>query len=368
MLIIRKLIIKEWYKSFAASSIILFILISIANLISGLLRSNVTAPEVLGNYLVELPTVINRIFPIGCLMGTVFCVNKLKNRNELTAIFATGFSRRSFITTVVQASAIIAILQILVAGYLQPFTKKHHDVLIADGESKFRNLESKGLMASTVKSGKIWYKSRNYYFSFSAFDRANKTLHDVTIYFFDDDYKLQQKVVAQKAEHLIDNSWIFQEGYQYSFLSLPQFPHAAKFTDISIILNELPEDFGKIESDINVLYVPELWDYIVKLDKTGINTSEYSVHFWSFFSNALICIIFSLVAATSIFNPNRRSSSFGKSIGIVFVFVVIYWLISSYAFELGKNASLNPFIACFGVSVLFGLYLGHYYYLHRHLR
>ncbi len=368
MSIFRKLIISEWVKSFLAAFIILILLISIANLINGLLRANVSTLDVLSNFIIDFPATLLRAIPISCLMASLFGLNRLINRNELTALFASGFSHINFLSTIAIVSSIVGLFMFVVGAYIQPFAKNYRDIFIDNSASKFKNLKRHGLRYSTLKTGKIWYKSKDYYFSFTAYDKANKVLVDVDLYFYDLDYKLRQKVTATRAEHMIDNSWVFHDGTSYLSLSDNNFPKSTKFDNFAVILNEIPADFDKIEADTSLLLFGSLWSYIVKLSKSGINTSRYEVQFWSKISDSLICILFALGASIAIFNPNRRSSSFGKTLVVVFVFVIFYWLINSYLVELGNNSKLAPFISCF--TIPFFLILVQVYVLsrNRHIR
>lgn len=368
MLIFKKLVTKEWYKFFISSAFILFLLITVANLISGFLRKNVTAMEVIINHLLELPTSINRIFPISCLIASLFCINKLKNRNELTAIFALGYSRKNFIVDVLQAASVIALLQFISASYFSPFMKKQRHMLIRNSEHKFRNLRSKGLKSSTIGSGKIWYKSSNYYFAFSTFDKKRNILSDVSLIYLDENYLIKERVTAELVQRDDQSGlWLFKNGTHYTDLNTKIFPAIEKFDKRTFEINEKPEDFRQIEADITILDIKELYYYIKKLTNAGINTSEYQVMFLNKFSMSLICIIFALMATVAIFNPNRRSSSFGRSLGFVFIFTILYWLIQSYFLELGISSKIPPVIACFGVPLLFSLYLGIYFFKNRKL-
>ena len=178
---LRSLIIKEWFKFFLGAFLGLLLLITVAELITGFLRQNVTPLEVILNHLLEIPDKFKLIMPVSCLMASLFSINKLRNRNELTAIFAAGYSRKKFFNDIASAAIFVAAFQFSVSGFIEPYAISKKDFLIEDGQSKFKNLRSKGLMASTIGSGKMWFKSNDYFFSFSTFDDKKNTLSDVSI-------------------------------------------------------------------------------------------------------------------------------------------------------------------------------------------
>lgn len=366
---LKKLILKEWFRFFISSVAVLFLLLTVANLISGFLRGNVTPTEVILNYIIEIPGFLLKIFPISCLTASLFSINKLKNRNELTSIFASGFSTKKYFITLIQASAVIAILQLFVGGFVQPMTRSMRDSLIENSDNKFRNLKAKGLRTSTIGTGKIWFKSGNYFFSSSSFDKVKGALNNVTLYFFNDEFKLLEKIKAPTLEYSEGNTWkainptIFKNAD-----AKEKFPHIEKKDVFLITLKEDLTDFKKIESDITTLGLFNLYMYISRLNQSGINTNEYLVMFLDKISSSLICIILSLVAAVAIYSPNRRTSSFGKNIGIVFFLTLIYWLTYDYSLELGRSSKLNPYIACFILPVIFMSYLIYQFQTNRKLK
>ncbi|MCO4793800.1 MAG: LptF/LptG family permease [Bacteriovoracaceae bacterium] len=367
MNLLKRFIFKEWFKVFGASSLLLFLLLTVANLISGFLRGNVSASDILMNHLLEMPGSLNRIFPISCLVASLFSINKLKNRNELTAIFASGFSRQSFILIIVQASMVIGIFQFFVTGFLDPYAKLNKNNLIKDSEAKFRNLKSRGLKASTIGSGRLWYKSDNYYFSFAKYDKLNNTLHDVNLYYITPSYRLQKKVSVDILYYKKDK-WIADKGVEVDKLDLGQFPKFSEIEQSPVLISETPKDFLQIEADITTLNIIGLYSYIAKLKKSGININEYLVLFYQKFSTSIICIIFSLVSSIAIFNPNRRGSSFGRSVVFVFIFTLMYWLIQSYFIEMGKSSKIPALVSTFSVPVVFSMFLSFFFYKNRSLQ
>src|SRR6476660_6406059 len=91
MLILSKLIVKEWFKSLIGAVTVLFLLISTADLINGFLQGK-EATRVLLEYILKMPDLMGKMFPICCLVATLFSFNKLKAHSELIAVLAAGYS------------------------------------------------------------------------------------------------------------------------------------------------------------------------------------------------------------------------------------------------------------------------------------
>lgn len=363
---IKNLILKEWFKYFVYSLIVLIAIVSISDIVSGLMRGSVSSSEVIYKYFLELPMYVSKILPISCLVASLFSINKLKNTNELTAIFSLGFSRKKIILYFFQASIVISVLQFINSSFIQP-TVLQKKSLISKYGTKFTNLKSKGLRSSTIGSGKIWFKSPEYYFSFSSYNKFENILNSLTIFYFDENAKISKIINSEKATHIQQNQWQLLTGTVTDQLSNDKFPQKEEFDSMNIVLNESPEDFKNIESDITTLTITKLYEYISGLDSAGISTGEYRVLFLEKFSTSIICIIFSLLAAIGVFNPNRRSSSFGRNVAFVFIFTLIYWLVESFFLEQGKSAKIDPYLASFGVPFIFSLFLIFHFYKNRKL-
>jgi lipopolysaccharide export system permease protein len=347
---------KSWFMSFIGSFILLLILLTIANLISGFLRMNVTALEVMFNHLLELPAYLKLIAPVSCLAASLFSINKLKSTNELTAIFASGYKRSRFYLDITLCSLTVAIILLLFNFFVQPFAKAQRHKLIENSENKFKNLKSKGLMSSTIGSGRMWFKSENYMFSFSTFDKKKLQLHDIAIYYYNQSHHISDIIYSPRVSY-INNTWLATNIKKYQNLDLENFPTITVGSNESVPIKQTPNDFKQLESDITTLNVFKLWKYITKLKGNGINVNEYLVLFLENFTSSFICIIFSFFSSFGALRPNRRGSSFGKNIGFVLVFVIFYWLVNSYLIELGKSSKINPFIATMTIPIIFTLYI-----------
>ncbi len=375
MTIIKTLILKEWYKSFSISAVIFYLLLTISNLIAGLLRSSVNSRDVILNHLVETPVYSKLILPISCLIASLFAINKLKNRNELTAILASGYSRKKLIFNIATAASLVFIIQFLALSYIAPFLKSKRHYLIKNSGAKFRNLKSKGLKSSTIGTGHIWYKNNKYFFSFEAYSKIDNSLSNVTAYIYNgfldkDDILIEKIIRSPKAIFNPERGWIMKDAKIIKNLNSDGFPQIEYSRDkISILpISEKPKDFKQIEADITTLNIVRLFSYIKKLSQNGINVNEYMVLFLEKISIPFTCIIFALLSSISLFYPNRRDAPFAKNFALIFIFTISYWLVDSYFIQLGINSKLNPFIACFGIPIIFSLFLTMVFYKNQRLQ
>lgn len=368
MSILKRFILLEWFKAFFTATVGLFVIMSVADLITGFLRSNVSAVEVLFNFVFNVPHFLSRTLPIGCLMATLFSLNKLKSHSELIAILASGFSAKVIITLIFLASLSVSIGQFYLLGYIVPTSKiwrhTYGDKML---KGKFRESKEKGLKTSSLATGLIWYKSQNYYVSFSAFNKKTFEIINPTLYFFNPHYKGEMIYKAPIMTYMGQNQWMMKNALEFNSLDQLNHPTFQKHTDKTITLEEEAQDFDQIESDIETLNVVSLSRFIAQIKNSGINIREYEVLFYEMFSMSLICLVFGLFPASSVFEPNRRNSSFGKSVIFTLVFTVSYFVIYSAAVALGTTNILPVGVAVFLIPILTLLYNQFIFIKHRKL-
>jgi lipopolysaccharide export system permease protein len=353
MTILQRYIAKIWLTNLIGSVSVLYLIFTIATLVSGFMRTSVTPMQVMLNHFLETPDALKKIFPIACLVSSLFCIDRLKAKNELTACLSIGFSHRKFLFVIGLCGLSIAALQFFNTGFLHAKLKSKRFSLITENRDRFKNLRSLGLSASTMHTGRVWFKGENYFLSYDIYDKRKSEILDLQLTYFDLAKNLITQQIFAKKLSFIDNRWLLQEPIILSSWE-KSFQHGNYEKKQTGILNlDLhPKDLADIEADISVLNVFQLKEYINKLEKNGINTDEYSMMFYDHFSSAIICLIFTLIATQGIHSPNRRQTSVGKNLAITFIFALLYWLIYSYTYELGKSSRIPPELASFIVPIL----------------
>jgi len=353
MFLLSKIIAKEWFKSLLGAVIVLFILITVGDIVNGFLRSY-SARRVFIEYILKMPELMGKMLPISSLLATLFSINKLKGHSELIAILAGGYSAFRIYILVLLCSLTVAAAQFINLGFLMPQANKTKRVEF----EKSRKNESKYLARSSLGgTGLLWYKSDNYFTSFKAYDRENKILKGVTFYFYSPQGKTTSVYKAEYAKYIKDFKWEFNNLNVMQFLDNNDFPKVSPLGKLMVTLKEEPSDFGQFESDITTLGFFSLYQFISRLKNTGINSSEYEIMLYEKVSLSVICVIFSLFPLAGVFSPSRRGGSFGKSVVLTLIFTIGFWLIYSSVIAMGNNGSLNPLLATMGIPAIFTLYI-----------
>lgn len=340
MLILSGLIVKEWFKSLIGAVVVLFLLITTADLINGFLQGKEIS-RVFLEYLLKMPDLMGKMLPICCLVASLFSLNKHKAHSELISILAAGYSYRKIYLLISGCAIIVVLTQFINLGFLEPMANsiKRQEI------QKSRMSEGRYLTRSSIEGGKFWYKSQNYFASFTFFDRKQSLLRDFEIYYFNNKHKSERILKSDSAVYTDKGQWLLYNVAELTLLDDPTFPLETRKPQQVIALNEVPEDFGEFEADLTTLSFFKLFQFVSRLSKTGINVSEYQIILLNKVFLSLICLVFALLPVSSIFNPNRRSSSFGKNVVQTLLVTIVFWVLYSSAVAFGNSGDVPPWLA-----------------------
>lgn len=352
MLILSRIITKEWFKALFSSLVVLFILITVGDIINGFLRS-FSAQRVFLEYFLKLPELMGKVLPISALISTLFAINKLKSHSELMAILAAGYSTKKFYSLIALCSLSVSFFQFINLGHLQPLANSIKRLQFEKSNSE----ESKYIARSKIgTTGLMWYKTDDYFTSFSAFDNKNNILKNVTFYYYNSVNQVSKIIKSQTAQYINEN-WTLKNVTIFEDLNSKGFAKIKAQKDFNLQINERPIDFNQFESDITTLNFFNLYRFINRLDQTGISTYEYKVMLFDKLALSIICFIFALIPAQGVFNPNRRSSSFGKNIIFTLLFSILFWLLYSSLITQGVTGKISPWVATLSIPIVSGLYV-----------
>jgi lipopolysaccharide export system permease protein len=356
---ITRIIIKEWFKALIGSCVVLFLMYSIADVINGFLQGY-DSKRVVVEYVTKIPFVFGKLLPLACLLSTLFSINKLKSHAELMAILASGYSIIRIYIVILISSLSLLIFQFLNLGFLEPELNRFKRQEI----EKSRKSESKYLARSSIgRTGRLWYKTPDYFVSFIAFDKKKLKLNKPTIYYISDKH-IKRVISADSAIYLGPKKWLFKNAKEVKSLDDNKYPLINSVSDLEIAVDEIPEDLNQFESDITTLNIIELNDFIARLKEAEISYTEYEIMFFEKISLSIACITFALFPIFSLFTPSRRSSSFGKEVIYCLVFTIGFWTLYSGSLSLGSAEKLPIYLAALiiptlGVMIISTLFLKH---------
>lgn len=357
-MILHRYLFRHWLSSFFNASAVLFIFILIADLISGFIKDNIPPQDVVINFFFSIPVYLEKILPIACLLAALFSLIQLRNRNELVAILATTYAPWRILFSFFLYSLVIGLFNFSLSGFIIPLSLELKKEAIPKSYHRFKLIKRKALNTTNIGTGTTWFKGKNYFLSFHAYDKQKKIFHQTGFYQLNQE-KIHTEVIKAKTIQYDESQkkWFAIQGEKITKNDQIQFPEITSFEKTFIPLNMLPKDFKDLDHDLNFLDIFSFWNFILKLKKSSINSFEYESMFFDRLIGALCCCFFSLIALFVLVKPERRGSRLGINLLFSFLFIVSYWVLRSYIMNTISDGKISILTGLFIIPSVFIVFI-----------
>lgn len=301
--------------------------------------------QVLVFNLFQIPAVLVQMIPPSVLIGTVLTLSGLNRTNELTAIFSLGIGLKRIMALLLIFVFAISIGTLFLQDSVLPGLFKRRT------NYYWREMKQRTDFYLDLKQNKVWYRSKNLIYNLKAFDLTTQQILGMTVYSFDENFKLVQTVESEKAL-FTPQGWKLLNGTVTEFTPADPFPVNQKFNELRLQIPETPRDFQEIEKEVDGLRLGELWTYINRNQGAGLDTKSYQVKFHSRFSLSFIPLVMCMIGIPFSVR-GRREGGLAKDLGICLGITFFYWLFYSIGLSLGSNSAVPPVVAAWGPTLIF---------------
>lgn len=342
---VDRYILSLFWVSFAAGLVIFVTLFLATDVMSNILRYRSVSTEMfLSYYGYYLPEIVHKMLPVASVVGLVLTISTLNKGSELIALFAAGLSLFRISRWIFISLTVVALIDFVASDRLLPmFTKQKNFTF-------YNFIEQKPSKFQTIKTDKIWYRSKNTIFNIKTLNAEGNVAQGLTLYFFDEAWNLKQLLTAESVV-LEGSKWLLKNGSISVFSSDSSFPLNDQFEQKTIVMSEDAQDLRSTGQTSDLLSHTELSRYISKNKDAGLNTVKYEVEYFSKLSFALAGLVMSLLALPFCV-AQARGGGMAKNTGIVLGLVVFYWIVYSSMQTMGYHGTLPPFVAAWGCNVI----------------
>lgn len=345
MKILARYISALFLRNFILSVIGLTFLFLFQSLLGQLLDTKYTTDQIVIYNLLGLGQIFVQMIPPSVLMATVLTLSGMSRTNELIAIHSIGIGLKEIMTIVFSLALIISSFSLVLQDrILPPLFKKRLTYY-------WREMRQRQDFFLDVKKDKIWYRSKNLIFNLKTFDPKQKTIYGMSVYKFDQDFRLSEVLEAKKA-NFSNQGWLLIDGSTTTFQGVDDLPHTRKFKERALQIIETPQDFQEIEKEVEGLQLKELYRYIGRTREAGVDTKSYEVKFHARLSMSFIPLVMAFLALPFSIR-RRREGGLAKDLGICLIITFLYWVSYSLGLSLGSNGALPPWLAAWLPSAVF---------------
>ncbi len=356
MKILDRYLIREYLKLFFLllfSIISIYLIIDFFGKIRMFISNNATLTQMAAHFFYMIPMVVSQTTPAVILLATLMTFGTLSKHNEIVAVKANGISLYRLSLPLVFICLAVSVILFLFSEIITPraFQRAEYIRLV-----EVQKQESPGIF----KQNEIWYRGSNAIYNFRMFDAKNNSLHGITIHYLDGNFRLVQRIDADKA-FWRDGKWIFNNVLISSQSPGGGFPQLERLAAREVQRPEKPDDFKQVQKEADKMGFFELYPYIRKLEAEGYDATRYRVDLHGKMAFSIVSIIL-LVIGISFSLRSERSGGVAQSIGAGVVIGFSYWLVFAFSLSLGRSGTLYPLLAAWLPNLLFG---GAAYYMIR---
>ena len=315
-------------------------------------RGNYTFTLALINVIYTVPWRAYNLFPTAAVIGSLLGLGQLAASSELTALRALGLSRRRLGLAVAVTLTVLTMLMVINGETLAPWGERRADTLKASAKSP--NMIVAKYSGLWAREGDTFLNAESGQERTDGKDRWLE-LHDVYLYEFADDGRLESIAHAAIAEHR-PGGWLLHTVKRTWFeaRSVTQTDAMEERWDSQLDDTALAASISRPD------YMPAsaLRSGITYRHRNGLDASEYEEHYWGRWFYPFSVLALCLAAIPFAFGT-LRSGSLGKRLFIGIVFALGFWLLQAQFVKLAgvykfdyRLAYLVPPVLMLGISAV----------------
>ncbi len=346
MSILHKYWLKEFIKFFFLIQIIIlciFISVEYLSNINKFMRADATLFTALEYVVLELPFMFVEFTPAGTVLSAIVIFGLMNRNNEILALKGSGISVYYLVKPAIYAGLFLAAMMFFLSQTLVPATISRSNTIYNSVTGHNRHIYA--------TRENIWIKGKNTIAHFKYFNPGDKTISGITLSFFNDGFKIAERVDAKKGK-FENGIWHLSNVIEQKYKNSPEKDSVKFYKMKNFKLDILPGDLQRIVKKSNEMSFGELSAYIKKVETEGYDATAYRVDLFGKAAFPFICLIMALTGAAIGIRPVMKEKlSLGIVIGIGVSF--LYWVMFGFCTSLGYGKMLPPFISAWATNFFF---------------
>ncbi len=321
----------------------------------------------------QMPRVFLFTLPISVLYGTVQTFTDMSTRGELTALGAGGMSLPRMVRAPMLWGVILALCALLLQESIVPKAQRQYQDVIVKRALETSAAQQDFEMTDFGKDG----RGGRIIFA-DVFEPKTRTLINPTITLFNEDKQVAMEVVAERAQwDIAAGKWFFYKGRsrvtpRFGASNVPfneqQFIGWTNFEELEVDVMPDPKLLGEQGRSIQyhldkknyeMLSISDLRSYLTKhpqwltdaaapkvreVIEKRMKSLTFGIH--DKIATPLICFAVVLIGAPLGVRP-QRSASAGIAMGLSLGALLVYYVVWTWASQLGKGGLGNPYVLAY---------------------
>ena len=344
MKLLTRYLSREIYASIAlvfTALIMLFALLDLINELNSMGRGDYRLGYVLLFVTLTIPGHVYELFPVAVLIGTIFAMVQMAASSELTVYRCSGVSLRQMMTALLKIGLPLVLLCFLCGEFVAPPSERMAQQLRMKAQNAQVSLKE-------FRSG-VWVKDEHSFINVKSV-LADTSLLDVSIYEFDERYRLRSITAAEHAAYLEDARWqldgVRQTLFDKQGAAVDNRPRAewrsSLNPDILSVLLVVPEQMSAWN----------LYQYTGHLRDNHQKTARYDIAMWNKLVYPFAVLVMMLLALPFSAYQRREGGISGKIFAGIVLGLSFHFIGRLFA-NVGALNEWSPLLSATAMSWLF---------------
>ena len=216
----------------------------------------------------SMPSHAYELFPVVVLIGTLYVLAHLASNSEYTVMRASGLSPRRAGLILAKVGLTFVVLTFVIGEWVAPWSEETAQKV------KIRAMSS--MIGQDLQSG-LWFKDEGSFINVREARQTNQ-LSGIRIYDFDNEYRLRQITLAQRADYAGKGVWRLQETMQTRFT--PDGPRTQRFAESEWHSRVNPDMLDALIVKPERMSAWALHKYTEHLQGNRQRTERYEIALW----------------------------------------------------------------------------------------
>lgn len=348
MSIIQRYIIKEILFYFLMINILVIILFAAVDYLSNMdefFASKIGLGRAFYYVLLKLPMMWIQLTPAAFMIAVVAVFGMMNRHNEIIALKGGGVSPSYLLVPAFVLAGVIAFSMFFVSEVISPLTTAK--------ANRIRDFEIRKSAAVTAGKKNIWIRGDRQIVHVSYYEPASKTIHGISYYRFDKDFKPTLRIDAESGSYH-DGKWDLMDLMTISLKGGQESVSVLSDNALSMDLGFTPEEAKAAAVKSEEMGVSDLLKYIYKVENEGYDATLYRVDFMAKIAFPFSAFIMALAGVT-IASMRRFREKLSLSVGLGILVLFLYWSMHGFSISLGYGGMLPSVVAAWASNIVFML-------------
>ncbi|GAB6905282.1 Permease YjgP/YjgQ family protein [Desulfosarcina cetonica] len=326
-----------------AAVLSIYLAVDFIEKIDNFMEAGVSVKRCVVYLLYKLPFIVVQIAPVGFLLSILIALGLMNKNNEVIALRSCGIGKFHLLKPTVTLGALLCIgLFVMTEVVVPPFMANANRIWLHE-------VRKKDLHATQTTD--IWMRNAHQIVHIKKYDYDLKRITGVTIYTFNDQFHLVQRIDALSGS-FDGQHWILSDAIKQVFTPDGGVKSTVPDDTVEMTIDLNPDDLATVAKRSDEMGLAELKRYIKRAEQEGYTATRYRVDYQSKIATPFVCVLLSILGTAIALGGKLRegmSVSITYGLGIAF----LYWIFNSFCISLGYAEILPPLIAAWVANLVF---------------